>query len=298
MYAKSIIEHLRGRLAAGVWTQHLSFVPVVMALAVAVLPFTLEERAGSISAAGAPGGADTVVAESADTNLVKTAANPRLTLQEDRRHAIVADYMARRFFVSRQVVLDLVKTAHVVGRKYNVDPTLLVAVIAVESSFNPIAESVAGAKGLMQIIPHFHLEKFTEFGGEQAVFEPRTNIAVGAKIIREYLQTAHGNLFTAMQTYAGALPDHDASYTHKVLNEKDRLDAIMGLPKTDRGGRVAMSAPVAAAAPATESKERVQVVIPPPPAPAPAALQLTAPPAPPALPSASVPSPLAALRLP
>ncbi len=307
MYAKSIIKHVRERLAAGGWTQQLSFVPVVMALVVVALPFTLAQRAGSISAAGAPGDADMAVVESADSSLVKTAANPRAALQEDRRHAIVAEYMARRFFVSKQVMLDWVKTAHVVGRQYNVDPTLLVAVMTVESSFNPIAESVAGAKGLMQIIPHYHLEKFTEFGGEQAVFDPRTNIAVGAKIIREYLQMYQGNLFTALQMYAGALPDHDASYTHKVLNEKDRLDVIMGLPKTDRGGRVANSAPAAApaAATTTESKERVQVIIPPASSPIPPALQLTVPPAPPtppapapALPSASVPSPVAALRLP
>ncbi len=256
MYAKSIIEYARERIAAGAWTQQLSFVPVVMALAVAALPFALEFRLGSSEVSSAPG-ADASVAETPASSMVKTAANARLVLPEDRRYAVVAEYMARKYFVSRQVVLDLVRTAHAVGRQYNVDPMLLVAVIAVESSFNPIAESVAGAKGLMQIIPHFHQEKFTEFGGEQAVFEPRTNITVGAKIIREYLQASSGNLFTAMQTYAGALPDRDASYTHKVLNEKDRLDAIMGLPKTDRGGR-ASQAPAVQPAPGG----RVQMIIP------------------------------------
>jgi hypothetical protein len=190
--------------------------------------------------------------------MVKTAANPSArAIPDERRYTLIADYMARKFLVSRQVVLELVKTAHVVGRQYHVDPMLLVAVIAVESSFNPIAESVAGAKGLMQIIPQYHQEKFTEFGGEQAVFEPRTNIAVGAKIIREYLQASSGNLFTALQMYAGALPDRDAAYTHKVLNEKDRLDAIAGLPKSDRGGHVSQ-APAVLPAPGG----RVQMTIP------------------------------------
>jgi len=235
MFAKSIIEHVRGRLAAGKWTQQLSFVPVVMALAVAALPFTLEQRFATPELSGAPGSDASVVETPVNSHMVKTAA--RAVTPDERRYAAVADYMARKFLVSRQVVLDLVKTAHVVGRQYNVDPMLLVAVMAVESSFNPIAESVAGAKGLMQIIPQYHREKFAEFGGEQAAFEPRTNIAVGAKIIREYLQASSGNLFTALQTYAGALPDRDAVYTHKVLNEKDRLDALMGLPKTERVGQ-------------------------------------------------------------
>jgi soluble lytic murein transglycosylase-like protein len=279
MYAKSIIEHVRGRLAAGAWTQQVSFVPVVMALAVASLPFAVASRFdASVSETSAPS-ADASAVEAPVSSMVKTAAN----LQDDRRYALVAEYMARKYLVSRQVVLDLVKTAHVVGRQYNIDPMLLVAVMAVESSFNPISESVAGAKGLMQIIPQYHRDKFVEFGGEQAVFEPRANIAVGAKIIREYLQ-ASGNLFTALQTYAGALPDRDAAYSHKVLNEKDRLDGIMGLPKTSRGSQPpAAVVPVQAPAPDAEpSKERVQVIIPPSSAPA--------------VPSVSLSSPVVALR--
>jgi energy-converting hydrogenase Eha subunit A len=261
MYAKSIIEHVRGRLLTGAWTQQLSFVPVVMALAVAVLPFTLESRIEGPDVVSSTPDTDASVAEAPAGNLVKTAA--RAGLPDDRRYTVVADYMARKYLVSR-LVLDLVKTAHVVGRQYNVDPMLLVAVIAVESSFNPIAESVAGAKGLMQIIPQYHQDKFKEFGGEQSVFDPRANIAVGAKIIREYLQASSGNLFTALQTYAGALPDREAAYTHKVLNEKDRLDAMAGLPKTDRGGRTSLPSSQAAAQPVLSAPGgRVQMTLPP-----------------------------------
>jgi hypothetical protein len=301
MYAKSIIDYARQRLASGVWTRHLSIVPsiapVVMALAVATLPFTLESRLGTSSASAVPG-SDALAVESAESHLLKTAAaaSARMALPDDHRYAVVAEYMARKYYVSRQVVHELVKTAHAAGRQYSVDPMLLVAVIAVESSFNPIAESIAGAKGLMQIIPQYHLEKFTEFGGEQAVFEPRANIAIGAKILREYLQASSGNLFTALQTYAGALPDHDASYTHKVLNEKDRLDAIMGLPKTDRGGHAVHAPEVTPAA-----GGRVQMTIPANPAtPGAAGKPAASVPAPttkPAEPSASLPATLAALRL-
>ena len=305
MYAKSIIEHVRERLATGEWTQHVSFVPVVMALAVAVLPFTLDSRVDADAAASVIVDADNPVAETpASNNMVNTAANPTArAIQEERRHVLIADYMARKFLVSRQVVLDLVKTAHVVGRQYNVDPTLLVAVMSIESSFNPIAESVVGAKGLMQIIPHYHLEKFTEFGGEQAAFDPRVNIAVGAKIIREYLHAASGNLFTAMQTYGGALPDRDAAYTHKVLNEKDRLDTLLGQPKTDRSGYLAYSPTQVQPSAQPAAGGRVQMVIPAPGAPANAAPAIgepggasKEPAAKPAEPLAALPAKLAALR--
>jgi soluble lytic murein transglycosylase-like protein len=270
MYAKSMIEHVKVRIASGAWNQQLRLIPVALVLAVAALPFMLEPRFTFVPTASEPA-ADAVPADTPVSSMVRTAASVSTaagvftpgTAYDERRHAMVADYMARRFFVSRQVVLDLVKTAYAAGRQYNVDPMLLVAVMAVESSFNPIAESVAGAKGLMQIIPHYHLEKFVEFGGAQTIFEPRVNIAVGAKIIREYLQMYQGNLFTAMQMYAGALPDRDASYTHKVLNEKDRLDAILGLPRTERGGFAAY-VPVAPGQPAVQQVPggRVQMLIP------------------------------------
>ncbi len=98
--------------------------------------------------------------------------------------------------------------------------------IAVESRFNPIAESVAGAKGLMQIIPKYHTDKLEEFGGEKAVYDPAANIQVGAQILKEYLRLT-GNLGSALQMYAGALGDSEDQYSSKVLNEKFRLQQAL-----------------------------------------------------------------------
>jgi len=138
----------------------------------------------------------------------------------------LAEFLAKRYKVSQDVTLDLVSTAHVAGHQIGLDPLLIIAVIAVESRFNPIAESVAGAKGLMQIIPRFHADKFQEFGGEKAVFDPETNILVGAQILKEYIGRT-GNLSMALQMYAGALNDDQDGYTTKVMSEKQRLQQIV-----------------------------------------------------------------------
>lgn len=138
----------------------------------------------------------------------------------------LAEFLAKRYKVSQDVTLDLVSTAHAAGHQIGLDPLLIIAVIAVESRFNPIAESVAGAKGLMQIIPKYHADKFQEFGGEKAVFDPETNILVGAQILKEYLSRT-GNLSMALQMYAGALSDDQDGYTTKVLSEKHRLQQIL-----------------------------------------------------------------------
>ena len=105
------------------------------------------------------------------------------------------------------------------------DPLLIIAVMAVESRFNPLAESVAGAKGLMQVIPKYHWDKFP-VAEDYAVLEPRNNIVAGAKVIREYLHRT-GNLVAALQMYAGAPADPDNGYASKVLAEQQRLQQVV-----------------------------------------------------------------------
>jgi hypothetical protein len=145
---------------------------------------------------------------------------------EDARHVALAEYLAKRYKVAQELTLDFVRIAHAEGAKVGLDPLLVMAVIAVESRFNPIAESVVGAKGLMQIIPKFHGDKLAKFGGEKAVFDPESNIRVGTRILKEYL-TRTGNVGIALQMYAGALGDENDTYTNKVLGEKQRLQQVV-----------------------------------------------------------------------
>ncbi len=145
---------------------------------------------------------------------------------EEARYRALSGFVANRYRVSQDVAFDLVTVAHRAGHQLKLDPLLIIAVIAIESRFNPIAESPAGAKGLMQIIPKYHGDKLEEFGGEQAVFEPEANIHVGARILKEYLRRT-GNLGIALQMYAGALSDNEDQYTRKVLNERQRLQQVV-----------------------------------------------------------------------
>lgn len=143
------------------------------------------------------------------------------------RYRVLAEFLAKRYKVSQDVTFDLVSIAHAAGQQLGLDPLLIMAIIAVESRYNPIAESVAGAKGLMQIIPKYHTDKLDEFGGEKAIFDPATNILVGSQILKEYLART-GNLGMALQMYAGALNDEQDVYTSKVLGEKQRLQQVVG----------------------------------------------------------------------
>jgi soluble lytic murein transglycosylase-like protein len=137
----------------------------------------------------------------------------------------MTEYIARRYRVSDQAVAGYVALAYQAGAQYSVDPLLILAVMAIESSYNPVAESPVGARGLMQVMPKYHLEKLLDRGGEYAVLEPEVNIAVGAQILRDY-QRRFRDTETALQMYGGALDDPSTLYASKVLAEKARLDAL------------------------------------------------------------------------
>jgi soluble lytic murein transglycosylase-like protein len=143
---------------------------------------------------------------------------------EREQHAI-AEYIAKRWRIADSAAASFVSIAYRAGSTHSVDPVLILAVMAIESRYNPVAESDMGAKGLMQIIPKFHLEKLLDHGGEPALLDPEVNIHVGAQIIREYYRR-FGEMQTALQMYAGAFDEPTSQYAHKVLGEKARLEVL------------------------------------------------------------------------
>lgn len=139
--------------------------------------------------------------------------------------ALVA-HLSHRYLIGRDAAAPVVLAAHRAARQVGLDPLLVLAVIAVESRFNPLAESVMGAKGLMQIIPKFHRAKLEALGGEEAVFDPESNILLGARILQEYVHRT-GTLEAGLQYYNGASWDETGRYTQKVLAERERLARVV-----------------------------------------------------------------------
>jgi soluble lytic murein transglycosylase-like protein len=137
----------------------------------------------------------------------------------------VKRYVARRYRVSGQALEAPIARAQRSGAELGLDPLLLVAVMAIESSFNPLAESSVGAQGLMQVIPRFHMDKIGPNAAPEALFDPETNVRVGALVIKEGLRR-YGSLTRALQYYGGALDDPDARYAKKVLAMKARLEKV------------------------------------------------------------------------
>jgi soluble lytic murein transglycosylase-like protein len=142
-----------------------------------------------------------------------------------REQQAVAEFIAKRWRIADDAAAGFVETAYRAGAEHRVDPLLVLAVMAIESRYNPVAESVMGARGLMQVIAKYHLEKLEAHGGEQSLLDPDVNILVGTQILREYWRR-FGDIETALQMYAGALDDPTATYAGKVLAEKARLEPL------------------------------------------------------------------------
>lgn len=139
---------------------------------------------------------------------------------------VLAGYLSQRFVVAPESAALVVSAAHRAAADVGLDPLLVLAVIAIESSFNPLAESAMGAKGLMQIIPKYHQAKLSEAGGDGAVLDPEANIHVGTRILQEYVYR-RGTLEAGLQYYNGAAADGSAQYAQKVLAERRRLEQVL-----------------------------------------------------------------------
>ncbi len=102
--------------------------------------------------------------------------------------------------------------------KHSIDPILLLSIMKIESRFNYKSISPTGPIGLFQIAYSYHKEKATR----AALFDPKTNIMVGAQIVREYSDLSRNQVETLLR-YSGSL-GQSTSYATKVIKTKYKYD--------------------------------------------------------------------------
>lgn len=164
-------------------------------------------------------------ADAAAINVVDASPQPAdassLVVPEQKN---VARYLSRRYRVADEAVRVLVAAAYEAGTEHALDPLLILAVMAVESSMNPFAESSVGAQGLMQVMTRVHADKFEPHGGDLAALDPVANIKVGSAILKDLIRRG-GSVERGLQLYVGAgnLAD-DGGYGSRVLGERARIE--------------------------------------------------------------------------
>ena len=169
--------------------------------------------------------------EHASGNLLAAVAEPEAVnrataadLKElTRQQATLATWISRRYKVAPEPIGALVQEAWLIGQRAGLDPTLILAIMAVESSFNPFAQSPVGAQGLMQVMTRVHDDKYQSFGGKHAAFDPISNLRVGVQVLKECIRRA-GGLNEGLKFYVGAaLLETDGGYVGRVLLEQAHM---------------------------------------------------------------------------
>jgi hypothetical protein len=192
-----------------------------------------------------------------------TAASPS---ELPKQQAAVAYWLSKKYRVAAEPLSVLVAEAYGIGKRTKIDPTLILAIMAVESSFNPFAQSQVGAQGLMQVMTRVHGDKYESAGGTLTAFDPVTNMRVGVKVLQECIARA-GSLEGGLRYYVGAanLQD-DGGYASKVIAEHERLLQVASgrAPSTivaPPAGMRAQPLPVVAPAKPEEGTEPAKVAL-------------------------------------
>ncbi len=166
---------------------------------------------------------------SADELPTDSSAVERVTASDPdaltREQAHVAQWLSNKYRVAQEPLSALVSEAYALGKRFRMEPTLILAVTAIESRFNPFAASPVGAQGLMQVMTRVHTDKYENFGGSLAAFDPVTNLRVGAKVLQEMVQRA-GSVEGGLRLYVGAVSTDGNDYVAKVMSEHDRLQRV------------------------------------------------------------------------
>jgi hypothetical protein len=188
-----------------------------------------------------------------------TAASP---LDLPKQQAAVAYWLSKKYRVAAEPLSVLVSEAYDIGKRTKLDPTLILAIMAVESSFNPFAQSHVGAQGLMQVMTRVHGDKYESAGGTLTAFDPVTNMRVGVKVLQECIARA-GSVEGGLRYYVGAanLAD-DGGYAGKVLAEHERLSQVAGgrAPSTTPALPGLRTQPLPVVAPAKQESTNTQKV--------------------------------------
>ena len=176
-----------------------------------------------------------------------------------KQQANVTYWLSRKYRVAPEPLSVLVAEAFEVGERAKLDPTLILAVMAIESRFNPFAQSPVGAQGLMQVLTRVHTDKYNDFGGQLAAFDPVSNLRVGARVLQEAVKRA-GSVEGGLRLYVGAVTTDGSWYIDKVMAEHMRIQSVaLGKPMQRYVPQARPTTVVAPAAPAPVSAPAAEI---------------------------------------
>jgi soluble lytic murein transglycosylase-like protein len=134
----------------------------------------------------------------------------------------IAVVVRARFHIGLHDALEIGHAVVQAAKRCAISPLVLLAVIAVESSFDRLAVSVVGARGLMQVLPSQHRDRVLRTSD---LTDASTNIRIGSAILQDYIRASDGKLDDALYRYSGGAK----GYARRVANHVSMLRSAFGL---------------------------------------------------------------------
>lgn len=107
-----------------------------------------------------------------------------------------------KYGVPEQRAARLLSYTHEAAFKNDLDPNLLLAIMAKESSFRRNAQSPDGSFGLCQVRAKVHGKLLKQLAVTN-IFNERQNLRVGAHLLHHYIEKANGNIRQGLVMYSG-----------------------------------------------------------------------------------------------
>ncbi|MFT6221391.1 MAG: soluble lytic murein transglycosylase-like protein [Candidatus Endobugula sp.] len=118
----------------------------------------------------------------------------------------------KRYIKDPKKRFNFLQEIHHAATQAQLEPELVLAVIQIESAFNPYAVSYVGAQGMMQVMPFWKKEIGRT---DDSLIDLETNLRYGCTILKHYIDREKGHIANALARYNGSYGTY--KYSKKVM---------------------------------------------------------------------------------
>ena len=149
---------------------------------------------------------------------------------QNQEKVTITHDLVLRFRLKRTLAKRIVDAVYQEAQSRGLPPSLVLAIIAAESGFDPAATSPAGACGLMQVLPRYHQQLVKQLAPGADLYFPESNIRIGTTILQRYLAVSAGDLDAALTSYSGG----SRGYAARVHTRWQEFTSLIGMPTPEQ----------------------------------------------------------------
>ena len=153
---------------------------------------------------------------------------PMAKIEEQKIHGAAMKIVSINSKLDEEEAQTIVESSVKWGKKFGIEPSLILGLMLAESTFDKHAISNVGAFGLMQVLPRWHTEKIKvarDTLGQPDPFDIDTNVFLGTWVLKDCMKK-YSSVDNGLKCYNGSV-GMDTNYHIKVISGKKKFDAFI-----------------------------------------------------------------------